>query len=143
MVPLLIVAVAVVAVVFLGRYLAARFASGRIQQFMERRRASSQLVSRGELIDGSRRVPVALALGSSALYYESSNVAASLDREWIGEVEYDDDVVAGHSLGDGKILTIRCYSQVFRFLIPIAVLPRWQAILPAHREAAQVTNAAS
>ena len=134
----LITGIALAAVVYLVRILAARFASDRIQQFMDRRRASSRVVSRGELIDGSRHLPVALALGASALYYESSDLQASLDLEWIGEVEYDDDVVTGQYAGDGNILTIRCYSQAFRFLIPTAALPEWQAVLPAHRQAARV-----
>ena len=132
----LVIAVALAAVVYLGRNLAARFASDRIQQFIDRRRASSRLVSRAELIDGSRHLPVALALGATALYYESSDLQASLDLEWIGEVEYDDEVVTGQYAGDGKILTIRCYSQAFEFLIPIGALAQWQAVLPAHRPAA-------
>ena len=131
----LVVAVAVAAVVYLGRHLAARFASDRMQQLLDHRRASSRLVSRGELIDGNRHLPVALALDGSTLYYESPDLQASLDLEWIGEVEYDDQLVSGQSIGDGKILTIRCYSQAFRFLIPIAALPQWQAVLPAHADA--------
>jgi len=140
---LLIIGISVAVVIFLGWNLSARFASGRIERFMERRRASSRIVSRGELIDGSRHLPVALALGASALYYESSDLQASLDLEWIGDVDYDDDVVTGHSFGEGKILTIRCYSQSFRFLIPIAAIPQWQAVLPAHRQAAHKSGAAA
>jgi hypothetical protein len=132
----LLIGIAAVVVVYLCRNLAARFASDRTQQLMDRRRASSRLVSRGELIDGSRHLPVALALGAAALYYESSDLQASLDLEWIREVDYDGEVVTGHSVGEGRILTIRCYSQSFQFLIPIAVLPQWQAVLPAHRQTA-------
>src|ERR1041385_5776040 len=131
----LVVGIAVVAVLYLGRNLATRSASDRIRQVMDRRRASSRLVSRGELIDGNRHLPVDLALSESALFYESSDLQASLDLEWIGEVEYDDAVVTGQYVGDGSILTIRCYSQAFEFLIPIAVLPLWQAVLPAHQAA--------
>ncbi len=133
----LVIGIALVGVVYLGRNLAARFASHRLRQFIDRRRTSSRLVSRGELIDGNRHLPVALALSESALFYESSDLQASLDLEWIGEVEYDDAVVAGKYVGDGSVLTIRCYSQAFEFLIPIAALPQWQAVLPAHRQAAR------
>jgi hypothetical protein len=127
----LITGIALAAIVYLIKILAARLASDHIQQFMDRRRASSRLVSRGELVDGNRYLPVALALGASTLYYESSDLQASLDLEWIGGVEYDDDVVTGQYAGDGHILTIRCYSQAFRFLIPVAALSQWQAALPA------------
>jgi hypothetical protein len=132
----LTIGITLAALVYLGRNLARRFASDRIQQLMDRRRASCRLVSRGELIDGSRHVAVALALGASTLYYESSDLQASLDLEWIEEVEYDDEVVTGHSMGAGRILTLRCYSQAFAFLIPIDALAQWQAVLPAHRRAA-------
>ena len=137
----LTIVIALAAVVYLGRNLAKRFDSDRFQQLMDRRRASSRLISRGELIDGSRHLQVALALGASVLYYESSDLQASLDLEWIEEVEYDDEVVSGHSIGPGKILTIRCYSQAFVFLIPIATLPQWQTLLPAHRRAAHAAPA--
>jgi hypothetical protein len=60
----LITGIALAAIVYLVMILAARIASDRIQQFMDRRRASSRLVSRGELIDGNRHLPVALALGA-------------------------------------------------------------------------------
>jgi len=139
----LTIGIALAAVAFLGRNLAQRFASDRLQQLMDHRRASSRLVSRGEFIDGSRHLPVALALGESTLYYESSDLQASLDLQWIDDVEYDDEVVTGHSIGEGKILTLRCYSQAFEFLIPIAVLPQWQAVLPAHRRAANAAAPAS
>jgi len=132
----LTIGIALAAVVYLGRNLARRFASDRIQQLMDRRRASSRLISRGELIDGSRHLPVALALDAATLYYESADLQASLDLQWIEEVEYDGDVVTGHSIGAGRILTLRCYSQAFEFLIPVDALPRWQEVLPAHRRAA-------
>ena len=125
-----IIGITLAALVYLGRKLTRRVAPDRIQQLMDGRRASSRLVGRGELIDGSRHVPVALALDASTIYYESSDVQASLALEWIQEVEYDDAAVTGYS-----ILTLRCYSQAFEFIIPIEALPQWQAVLPAHRRA--------
>ena len=142
MLELIVIAVALAAVIFLGRVLIAHFSSGNIQRFMNQRRAGSQLVSRGELIDGNRHIPVALALGASALYYESSELQASLDLEWICEVDYDDEVVTGHFIGDGKIVTIRCHSQAFEFLIPMAELAQWQRLLPARRRPIEETAVA-
>ena len=132
MLTLVIIGAAVVVIV-LGWNLFKRFASDRIQHFMDGRRASSRLVSRGELIDGSRHLPVSLALSASTLYYENSDMQASLDLEWVQEVEYENDVVTGQSVGDGKILRLRCNSQAFEFLIPTGVLQQWQMMLPAHR----------
>ncbi len=136
MLMLLAITIAVASAVFIGRLLAERFAADHIQQLMDRHRESSHFVSRGELIDGSRHVPVALALGTSALYYENLDLQASLDLEWIGEVDYAEDVVSGRYVGEGKILTIRCYSHSLRFLVPMAALPQWQVFLPAHGHAA-------
>lgn len=126
-------AAAVVAV--LGWNLIKRFASDRIEHFADGRRASSRLVSRGEFIDGGRHVPVSLAITGSAFYYENSDMQASLDLEWIQEVEYEDELVTGQHVGDGNVLRLRCFSQVFEFILPNDVLQQWMVVLPAHREA--------
>jgi hypothetical protein len=89
------------------------------------------LVSSAEFIDGVRHVPVSLALNHRALYYENADMQASLDLEWIQEVEYDDELVTGQSIRRGKVLRLRCYSQVFEFIVPAGALQKWQAVLPA------------
>lgn len=129
----LTIIVAAAVLVVLGLNLIKRFGSDRIQHFMDSRRASSRLVSRGELIDGSRHLLVSLALNGSAIYYENSDMQASLELQWVEEVEYEDDLVTGRYIGKGKILRLRCFSQAFEFLIPTAVLQQWKTMLPAHR----------
>jgi hypothetical protein len=115
----------------LTRTLVKRFASDHIQRIMDGRRATSRLVTRGEFIDGSRYVPVSLALGALAIYYENQYLQASLDLDWIEEVEYEADLVTGHYAGEGRILRLQCFNEAFEFLIPSDALPRWQTLLPA------------
>lgn len=123
----------VVVAALLGWNLARRLAADGIGRLKDRRRASSRLVSSAEFIDGVRHVPVSLALNHLALYYENADMQASLDLEWIQEVEYDDELVTGRSIRRGKVLRLRCYSQVFEFILPVGVLQKWQAELPARR----------
>ena len=125
---------AVAVVVFLGRSLFRRFGTDRIQALLDTRRAGALVVSRGELVDGNRHIEVAMALTTRTLFYEDADMQASLDLQWVGEVEYDTRVGTGGSSGDGEVLRLRCYSQCFEFILPADALPRWQTVLPARRE---------
>ncbi len=110
-----------------------RLASDRIEAFSASRRGSAQLVSRGELVDGRRHLTVALALTESSFIYENSDMEASLDRKWIQEVEYENELSTGQPVGEGKVLRLRCYSKSFEFVLPRDVVREWQSILPPHR----------
>jgi hypothetical protein len=92
-------------------------------------------VGRGELIDGTRHIPVALALSASTLYYENADLSASLDLEYVEEVEYDDELMIGRAVAAGKVMRLRCFSKVFEFILDAATAPQWQAMLPAVRTA--------
>lgn len=116
----------------LGWNLSRRIASDHIQRFMDGRRAASRLVSRADFVDDDRHLPVSLALTSSALYYENSDMQTSLDLEWVQDVEYVSELVTGQHAGDGNVLRLRCYSQVFEFILPHAVLQQWRVVFPAH-----------
>jgi hypothetical protein len=119
----------------LGWMLWRRFLSDRLQLFSDRRRSSSQLVSRGEFVDGSRHLEVALALTDVAFYYENEDMEASLERQWIHEVEYDDELSTGQGVGDGTVLRLRCFSQMFEFILPHDSVRQWETLLPPHRMA--------
>jgi hypothetical protein len=123
-------------IVFLARNLIQRLASDHMEELLNARRASSLLVSRAEFIHGHRHIPVSLALGELAIYYESRNVSSSLDLDWIEDVEYDDDVVTGPYAGEGSILRLRCYGQAYEFLIPALDRSQWETMLPARAAAA-------
>lgn len=61
---------AVAALAFLVWNLLRRLGADRIAVINDRRRATSRLVSRGELVDGNRHLDVALAVTQSTLFYE-------------------------------------------------------------------------
>jgi hypothetical protein len=132
--PSLLLSIIIVAVAAMLLWsLTKRLAADRIRRLNDQRRDSCRLVSRGEFIDGSRHIPVALALSERALYYENSTMQASLDLDWIQEVEYEDELSTGQPVAHGKVLRLRCFSQGFEFVLPEDVLQRWQAVMPSHQ----------
>jgi hypothetical protein len=127
---------AAIAVILLVRVLVKRMASNRIRVFTERRRASSLLATRGELVDGNRHMDVALSLTDSLLIYENPDFEGKLDRTTIHEVEYENELATGQPVYDGKVMRLRCFSKTFEFVIPANHMREWQTVMPAHRAAA-------
>lgn len=107
-----------------------RVRASRIEALTDRRRPTSRMVGRGEFVDGSRHLTVALALTNTDLFYENGDMQASLDLRWVREIEYDTRLATGHATAGGKVLRIRCFSQVFEFIVPNADLVRWHMMLP-------------
>jgi hypothetical protein len=70
---------AVVIVAFLAWNLYQRFAVDRLDAFSQKRRSTSRMVSRAELVDGNRHLAVVLSLTGTTLIYENSDMQASLD----------------------------------------------------------------
>ena len=110
-----------------------RVGASRIEAIANKRRATSRTVTSGEFVDGSRHVKVALALTSTDLFYENADMKAYLDLRWVQEVDYDTCLATGHDVEGGKVLRIRCYSQVFEFVLPNNVVPTWHLMLPPRR----------
>jgi hypothetical protein len=110
-------------------------AAGLLTGLIDGRRASSRIVGRGELVDGNRHIPVALALSDSTFFYENDDMKASLGLKYIQEIEYETESSTGAMAQGGKFLRFRCLSQMFEFLILGDEVARWEAILPAHRQA--------
>ena len=133
--------IATLAIAALAWILWKRTSSDILELYTDRRRHSSRLVSRGEFVDGMRRLPVALALTDLAFYYENSDMQASLERQWIHEVEYDDELTTGQSVGSGTVLRLRCFSQKFEFLLAPAIVRQWRDALPPHRMSSQPIEA--
>lgn len=132
----LILVVAAVGIVLLGWSLYRRFGTDRIETLMERRRKTSRFVSRGAFVDGSRHLEVALALDPSTLFYENHDMAASIDLQWVREIEYDSKLATGAAAEGGKILRLRSKSQTFEFVLPNDVVARWHTMLPQRRAVA-------
>jgi hypothetical protein len=124
---------AVVIVFVLIWNLRRRFASDRLEHFLERRRASSRLVSLGEFVDGSRHLSVALAVTDSTFYFENSDMQASVDLERVEEIDYATELATGGTISGGRVLRLRSHSQTFEFVLSEDVASRWNVILPARR----------
>jgi len=129
----LVSVVALVVIVVLAWNLYQRVGASRLDAIANKRRSSSRTVTSGEFVDGNRHLKVALALTSTDLYYENADMKAYLDLRWVQEVEYDTCLATGHEITDGKVLRIRCYSQVFEFVLPGKVVPTWYLMLPPRR----------
>jgi hypothetical protein len=127
----LITVVAAVFAVILGWNLYRRFGSDRIQEINDKRRATSRLVGRGDFVDGNRHLPVALAITQSTLFYENHDMQASIDLQWIREVEYATDLATGSRMTSGKVMRLRSQSQTFEFVLPDDMVARWHTMLPA------------
>jgi len=132
---------AVVAVALLGWSLYRRFGSDRIAELNSKRRNSSRLVSRGEFVDGNRHLAVALAVSHETFFYENSDMQASLDLQWIREIEYDTELATGTAPPAGKVLRMRTDSQTFEFVLPQDVVARWHMMLPPRRATAPLAAA--
>ena len=115
------------------RELLKRLASDRLGRLTQRRRATALIVSRGEVIDGSRHMGVALALTDSMFIYENSDFEGCLERKAIHEVEYENELTTGQVVRGGKVLRLRCFSTTFEFVLPVDDVQKWQLIMPAHR----------
>jgi hypothetical protein len=133
--PTWLLIAAVVALAVLGWSLYRRLGSDRIAKFIERRRTTSRMVSRGEFVDGNRHLAVALAVTDSTFFYENSDMQASLDLQWVREIEYDNELTTGAAVTGGKVLRLRCYSQTFEFVLPNDVIARWHMMMPPRRVA--------
>ena len=126
-----VVAIAVVA--FLGWNLYRRLGADRLAELIEQRRSASRMVSRGEFVDGNRHLPVALAVTQSTFFYENADMQASLDLQWVREIEYDTELGTGGAVAGGKVLRLRSDSQTFEFVVPNDTVARWHLMLPPRR----------
>lgn len=125
--------VAAALAVGVGWALYRKLGSRHLQRILDRRRPSSRIVSLGEFVEGGRHMAVALALTDAAFYYESSDMQASLDLEWIEEVSYDSELATGRVVVDAQVLRLRCQSQLFEFVLSSDVVAAWKAAMPAGR----------
>ena len=118
-------------VAYLGWSLYRRFGADRLARFSDRRRAGSRMVGRGEFVDGNRHLEVALAVTDSTLFYENTDMQASLDLQCIREIEYDSELATGSAVVGGRVLRLRSDSQTFEFVVPNESATRWQLVLPS------------
>ena len=109
---------------------------------MDKRRASSKIVSRAHYIEGAEKIPVALALTGNVLYYENPDLEASFDLDRIDEIEYAEDVSTGKTMPeDSRVLRLRSHGATFEFVMPKAECAKWESLLPARRLGPAVAHA--
>ena len=56
---------------------------------------------------------------------------ASLDLQWVREIEYDTELATGGAVAGGSVLRLRSDSQTFEFVVPSQSVARWQVALPS------------
>ena len=106
----------------------------QIATMMKKREAASRLVTRAEFAEGMERMPVALALTDTTLYYENPDFEASIDLADIDEVEYDDELAIGRSVANGcRVLRFRAHGNSFDFILQPGDCEKWMAVLAPHR----------
>jgi len=123
---------AVFVIAILGWNLYRRFGADRIAELNEQRRKTSKVVSRGEFVDGNRHLDVAISVTQSTFFYENAEMQASIDLEWVREIEYDNALVTGAATHGGRVLRLRTDSQAFEFVIPADAVSSWTTMLPPH-----------
>ena len=127
--------VAAVAVPLLVWSLVKLFARDNIQRVAQRQESSARLVSLATFVDSNgRMVAVSLALGRTAIYYESAHAQSSLDLEWIEAVDYASHIAGGHPVDDGGVLRLHCFGRTFEFILRREALEQWKGMFPAYRK---------
>jgi hypothetical protein len=104
----------------------------RVEEVLSKHRGSARVCSRACLLEGMEEIPVALVLTADTIYYENSDLQASIELPLIEEVEYDDETATGHTV-PGKVLRLRAHNQVFEFTLDLPSAKQWESALPARR----------
>jgi hypothetical protein len=99
---------------------------------LTRHRPTAKVSSRAELVDGRNHIPVALTLEQQHIYYENSDLDATLDIDQIDEVEYSSDLLTG-GIATGAVLRLRAHGRAIEFVLDMAAARRWSELLPPHR----------
>ena len=107
----------------------------QLSGMMQKRRATSKLVTSADYVEGLERMPVAVALTPDTFYYENPDLEASFDLNRLDEIEYDDELATGRSvLHQGeRVLRLRSHGTTFEFILRAADVSQWQAALPGRR----------
>jgi hypothetical protein len=109
---------------------------------MDKRRPSSQLVSRADYVEGMEKIPVALSLSSDTFYYENPDLEASFELNRLDEIEYGDDLATGQDVPQGhRVLRLRSHGATFEFILEKPDADKWAAALPARAIGATAARA--
>jgi len=127
---MLSIAGVIVAGILIAFYLKLR-AKDVIDAHLTKLRGTSKLVSRADYVEAAEKIPVAIGLSDNAFYYENGDLEASFDLDRLDEIEYDDDLAIGGSLGAGcRVLRLRSHGATFEFVLDKTDSAKWEAALP-------------
>ena len=103
---------------------------------LTRHRPTAKVSSRAELVDAmnapSKHALIALTLEQQHIYYQNSDLDATLDIDQIDEVEYSSDLLTG-GIATGAVLRLRAHGRAIEFVLDMASARRWSELLPPHR----------
>ena len=98
---------------------------------MQKRQATSKIVSRADYVEGMQTIPVALSMTADTLHYENPDLEASFELARIDEVEYSDELATGKMVADNcSVLRLRSHGAAFEFVMDRAECKKWMAVLP-------------
>ncbi|MFZ2493725.1 MAG: hypothetical protein WA208_19770 [Thermoanaerobaculia bacterium] len=97
-----------------------------------KRKTTSRISSKAELVDGRNHIPVALTLDPAQIYYENTDLEAALDIDRIDEVEYGSELVTGET-ARGSVLRLRAHGRAVEFVLNPIAARQWSELLPARR----------
>ena len=105
-----------------------------LDAIMQKRKASSTLVTRAEYVEGVEKIPVALSISADSLYYENSDLEAMFELSRLDEIEYADELSTGKNLSAGAhVLRLRSHGTTFEFVLGQGDDAKWRAALPGRR----------
>jgi hypothetical protein len=125
--------VLIAAVVVLGWLLARKLSQDKMQMFLNKRKGEAKIAVPADFVEANARIPVALAVTENKLYYENSDLEASLDLEQIEEVEYGSELFTGQEVSNGRVLRLRSHGHSFEFVLDKVNGERFESVLPQHR----------
>ena len=98
---------------------------------LEKRRASSRIVSRADYVEGREKIPVALSLTDDSVYYENPDLEASFELQRLDEIEYGENLSTGVTVPQScRVLLLRSHGATFEFLLEKSEAEKWAATLP-------------
>ncbi|HUP62834.1 MAG TPA: hypothetical protein VNA69_20740 [Thermoanaerobaculia bacterium] len=102
-----------------------------VTEFMQKRKATSKLVSRADYVEGMERIPVAISLSDDTFYYENPDLEASFELGRIDEVEYGDELATGRTLDEPwRVMRLRCHGAAFEFVMDKNDCAKWMEVIP-------------
>jgi hypothetical protein len=112
-----------------------KHSSDTLDTFIAKRKPTARTASRADLVQAIERLPVALTLTQTHIYYDNPDFNAELELSRIEEVEYDDETATAtpEVASDERVLRFRSHGRSFEFILPRAEADRWATLLPSHR----------